>query len=153
MTTGWRSAVALVALAGCTATRPAMPAGAVVLPGDAATRLARQCSRASPAGFEATWQPATADIAALEKALPEALATDDRSGWRAASGDWRRQYVGLVRQGVRTIYGNFIPATAAERGGWRDRPAIICDGGPGFFGVEYDPAAKRFVSIAHNGPY
>lgn len=153
----WRPDAALLALAlaGCAATArdAAMPPGAAVLAGDKAADLTRQCSRRSPAPSDATWQPAAADIAALEAALPGALERDDRSGWTKAPGDWRRQYVGLARNGVRTIYGNFIPATVAEHGDWRTMPSMVCDGGPRFFGVEYDVAARRFVGIDYNGSY
>jgi hypothetical protein len=35
---------------------------------------------------------------------------------------------------------------------WRRAPMVVCDGGPNFWGVEYDVAAKRFQNVGFNGP-
>ena len=34
---------------------------------------------------------------------------------------------------------------------WRREPVIVCDGGPSFFGVEYDVERGQFTHIAYNG--
>lgn len=135
----------------------ALPADAVILNGSAVATMLRQCSRAAPAAGEDTWQPTAADIAALEAALPAALAARQRPELTGASQGWYRQYGGIVRGGRRFIYGNFIPHPPAtdpvrpDADRWRSDVAIICDGGPAFFGVEYDLAAGRFTQIAFNG--
>ena len=58
----------------------------------------------------------------------------------------------MIRDGRRFIYGNFFPI---EEGigqfDWRTKPTRICDGGPVFFGVEFDVAAQRFTRIDFNG--
>ena len=112
----------------------------------------------SPANGEATWQPGAADIAALEAALPAALAAQKPTGapdWSRAPQGWRRQYVGLVRGGRRFLYGNFYPRSADEYrqdpDQWRREPVMVCDGGPAFFGVEYDVEAGRFTHFGFNG--
>jgi hypothetical protein len=65
---------------------------------------------------------------------------------------WRRQYIGLIRSGQRFIYGNFFPERDwDEFRDWRTQPVTVCDGGPGFFGVEYDVSARRFTQFAYNG--
>lgn len=147
-----------VALAACTPAGAALPADAAILPGAMARTLLGQCSRATPALGESTWQPGETDILALEAALPAALrAQPPRSGGselaRAPEG-WRRQYVGIVRGGRRFVYGSFFPTEATrhgEPGRWRREPMIVCDGGPAFFGVEYDVDAGRIVHLAYNG--
>lgn len=139
-------------------TGPAMlPEDAVVLPESAIETVIRQCSRGAPAAGEASWQPGADQIAALEAALPAALvastARDDQD-WSRFPGDWRRQYVGLVRGGRRYVYGNFFPRRLSDDigpGRWRTDPVLVCDGGPAFFGVEYDVEAGRITRLDFNG--
>ena len=38
-------------------------------------------------------------------------------------------------------------------GRWRHDVVMICDGGPTFFGVEYDIPARRFTQFAFNGGF
>ena len=157
-------------------TQPAaLPADAAVLPGSAVGQMLRQCSRSAPAPGETTWQPSAEDIASLEAVLPAALAASDLSRvearlradphvgppsaddppWATAPQGWRRQYVGIVRGGRRFIYGNFVPRRPPDQElgieGWRTEPRMVCDGGPVFFGVEWDVEARRFTHIAFNG--
>ena len=109
--------------------------------------------------------PAAQDILALETGLAAALQArrEIRSprdpgdpDWARAPQGWRRQYVGIVRNGRRFIYGNFLPKQFGEEltlgeSQWRTEPIPVCDGGPSFFGVEYDVEAGRFDQIAFNG--
>ena len=50
-----------------------------------------------------------------------------------------------IRGGRRFLYGNFYPRSADEVSPdpdqWRREPVMVCDGGPAFFGVEYDVEA------------
>jgi hypothetical protein len=165
---------AALALAGCGAgaqEQELLPADAAVLPGSAVGQMLHQCSRSAPAPGETTWQPSANDIASLEVALPAALAASDLAriearlradpnlgspnagdpAWATAPQGWHRQYVGLVRGGRRFVYGNFFPRDDARPYDWRAQPVLICDGGPVFFGVEYDVEARRFTHIAFNG--
>lgn len=138
-------------------TEAALPAGAVVLPAAAIPTILRQCSRQAPQPGEGGWQPGAADIAALETAVAAALrerriANDP--DWSRFPQDWRRQYVGITRGGRRFVYGNAFPGDAGNAGDpdqWRREPAIVCDGGPAFFGVEYDVEARRITQLAFNG--
>jgi len=147
-----------LAIAACSPAGAALPADAAILPGSMARSLLGQCSRATPPLGESTWQPGEADILALEAALPAALrAQPPRSGAsdlaRAPQG-WRRQYVGIVRGGRRFVYGSFFPADSARHGApdqWRRETLIVCDGGPAFFGVEYDVEGRRVTHLAYNG--
>ena len=90
----------------------------------------------------------------LEAALPAALAADAEGGElvdRRPPTGWRRQYIGIVRNGERFIYGNFYPVGSGVAAGRLTQPLIICDGGPAFFGVEYDLKAGRISHLAFNG--
>jgi hypothetical protein len=129
-----------------------LPDGAVVLPATLRAQLLGQCSRGAPSPGEAGWQPGAADIAALEAALPAALAADPHHSayFSRAPVGWRRQYVGIVRHGQRFIYGNFF-MRGLGGGTWEREPVIVCDGGTSFFGVDYDAEAGRIVGLAFNG--
>ena len=104
----------------------------------------------------ATGSPGRSDIARLEAALPAALAAERRpADWSGFPEGWRRQYIGLVRGGRRFVYGNFYPLEVDRHAGnpdrWRSEPVMVCDGGPVFFGVEYDVEANRVTHLAFNG--
>jgi hypothetical protein len=83
---------------------------------------------------------------------------------RRAQLDYRpssfvRQYAGFVIAGRRVIYVNALPKISVENPNlppvfqedWRHVADIVCDGGIAFFGVEYDPATRRFDHFAFNG--
>ncbi len=131
------------------------PADAVILPSSAVAELLSQCSRDAPEAGREIWTPSWADIAALEAALPAALAASrlgrDLREPTPPEG-WRRQYVGYVRGGRRFVYGNFYPS-GDDLPAWRTEPIIVCDGGSAFFGVEYDVRAREIVRVDFNGPY
>lgn len=136
----------------------ALPANVAVLPATAIPTILQQCSRQAPTAGEGDWQPTAADIAALETAVTAALRerriTNDPD-WSRFPQDWRRQYVGITRGGRRFVYGNAYPAEAgrhaSDPGQWRREPVIVCDGGPAFFGVEYDVEAGRITRLGFNG--
>jgi hypothetical protein len=137
---------------GSTAGTSVLPREVAVLSGAEVAGMLSQCSRGTPPGGEGSWQPGSQDIAALERALPNALAARHADIARRFAHDWYRQYVGIVRGGRRTIYGNYFPAGIADRSGrWRSEPVIVCDGGDAFFGVEFDPATRQFTHLAFNG--
>ncbi|WP_106640247.1 hypothetical protein [Allosphingosinicella vermicomposti] len=125
--------------------------GRVILPASAAAAMLNQCSRPAPDAGEATWQPSQNNIDRLEAILPEALAVapEMRGTGTPNLKKWERQYVGLVRDGRRFLYGNFFPAQPQDS--WRNAPMIVCDGGADFFGVEFDIGAGRISHIAFNG--
>lgn len=165
------AAVALPLCAGCTVagSTEALPEGAYVLSGKQAESLLQQCSRGTPAKGEATFRPDNADIAALEAALAGAVANREsyapNIGARAVPmpgqpdfsrvpQGWKRQYAGLVRGGRRYIYGNYFPdADFADdaRPSPADTAVVVCDGGPAFFGAEWDVEARKFTHLAFNG--
>ena len=135
----------------------ALSPNAIIFDGGQIPAMLRQCSRSTPAAGEGSWHPSPSHIAALETALPAALAAYGQHGadFARAPEGWYRQYVGIVRGGRRLIYGNFLPSWIVEYdaagGRWRREPVGVCDGGPGFFGAEYDVEAGRFTDFAFNG--
>ena len=149
--------LSLVLLLGaCAGGGAAAPNGRVAtLPEGAAAGLLRQCSRSAPPMGESTWHPTAQDVALLERQLPAALAAAPEARGEDFSGlllRWRRQYVGLVRGGRRFVYGNFLPGGPGDgEARWRTEPTIVCDGGPQFFGVEFDQASGRITHLAFNG--
>jgi hypothetical protein len=132
--------------------------GYAVLPPDKASALLHQCSRSTVKPGESGWMPRARDIARLEARLPAALAQEvagwdaaARAGLKNAPTGWYRQYVGIVRGGKRFIYGNFLPVGRDDWGHWRVEPMIVCDGGPAFFGTEYDVEKDEISDLAFNG--
>ena len=162
--------LAVPALAGCVQPLPPdahspWPAEThTVLSGEAATRLSRQCSRASPGPIDGVWMPTDAQITELEIALRSLLAQRlEAAGLRSSPNDYYRQYAGFVIGGRPIIYVNGLDYTliSEERDArrairtpgysWRTHSVDICDGGPITFGVEYDTTTRTFANFAFNG--
>ena len=100
-----------------------------------------------------------ADLAGFLQTVSDTLTLYPGMG-PPALGAYRRQYAGLeLVTGERIIYVNaFEPGELhewAELGrdssAWRREPLIVCDGWRGFWGVEYDPASRRFRRFSFNG--
>lgn len=158
---GWSSA--MLVLSNCNNTGD-LPEGVEIVAGAHAQQMLNQCSRAAPEEGENTWQPTAADVrefeAQLSAELPHQLS---KVGWLLASekekldefpvGFWR-EYVGIVRQNRRYIYGNFgpVPDAPAPWSASMEGPTDICDGGPVYFGAEYDTGSKTITHWAFNGP-
>jgi hypothetical protein len=131
------------------------PESGVVLGREDAVAVLHQCSRRTPAATAAGfWSASPAQVAALEAGLTPLLRTKlagDRE-WQTFRREhlsyYHRQYAGLTVAGRRIIYvsGSLLLDTI----GWR-RPAIVCDGGINYFGVEYDPATGDFRNFVFNG--
>lgn len=134
-----------------------IPADAVVLSVNNVPLMLEQCSRSSevdPVGY----LPTATEILALEAALPGALeaAMAGRESWQQFSAGrplqgWRRQYVGVIRDGRRFVCGNYFPERSAYDDTWTHIPLIVMDGGADYFGVEYDVAAQSITNLRFNG--
>jgi len=147
----WRQLLGVAAAAlpiACHAADP-YPKGVYVLDARAIPTILGQCSRAVPTAGEAAWTSSAADIAAFERALPAALVkARPKENWAAFPEAWDREYVGIVRQGKRFVYGNFL---VRDPHIGINRPAIVCDGGPPFFGAEWDVQSRTISHLAFNG--
>jgi hypothetical protein len=139
-------------------------ADGAVLSANAAKGLLHQCSRGTPQHVTGTWTPTSQDIHDLETRLPAALAVEaqKRGPRHEQRTTFRRQYAGLVMGSRRIIYVNAFPpdagdpakdgTPAARNFDWHREPVVVCDGGPAFFGGEYDPDKKAFAHFEFNGP-
>jgi hypothetical protein len=129
---------------------------AVILAPEQAPRLMKPCSRPGPDKVSGFWMPAASDVALMEKELPAFM---KKSGFKHPVSDYCRQYVGVIANGRKIIYINAVPVSDAEdkevdpedRMQWKKEPAIVCDGGPEFWGVEFDLVAKEFLHFEGNG--
>ncbi len=128
--------------------------------------LLSQCSRSAPHSVSSYWLPQRSQIDELEARLPGAL--DEAFSRRSAreSSDpsgTLRQYAGLMLGERKIIYVNGIAKVLVEDEmrsakqlgrpirDWRTSAWGVCDGGPAFFGVEYDPLTRTFANFAFNG--
>ncbi|MDR3159703.1 MAG: hypothetical protein LBU11_12040 [Zoogloeaceae bacterium] len=123
-----------------------------ILPASAGAALLRQCSRATPTNVSGFWEPALAQIEELETRLTAYLAARVKSGEAVPPGSiaYHRQYVGIISDGARRIYGNFYPGEdfLLEEA---MTPISVCDGGPAFWGIAYDIETKTFIRPDFNG--
>jgi len=128
---------------------------------DAGFRLPA-CSRPTAGPVEGGWDPGNFEIAAMEAALSKQLkslagkdgydenGTDpDPLTYDPADTRWQREYFGIMRGGHYILYGNYLPAGIVVNE--KHLPTEVCDGGPVFFGVEYDLTDRRITHIAFNG--
>jgi hypothetical protein len=140
------------------------PSDGAILPADESKGLLHQCSRGAPQQVAGTWTPSGAQIRALESRLSAALAMEARQRGPRYSQPaiFRRQYAGVLIGGRRIVYVNAFPYEVGEPAGsgtpaarkfdWHRDPVVVCDGGPAFFGVEYDPEKQVFLHFEFNGP-
>ncbi len=131
------------------------PKDGAVLPTHVAKELLNQCSRGAPKDITGIWVPSAKQVRELESRLPaalEAVALQRGTGY-GQPADFRRQYAGYVSGARKIIYVNAFPRGAAgvRDFDWRRQVMQVCDGGPSFFGVEYDPRKKTFSHFEFNG--
>ena len=113
-----------------------------VLRGAQASKILDQCSRSVPKKGNSTWVPNIDQIKTMEAALlPILRSRQPDVNWTDFSDDWGRRYVGIVREGRHYIYGDYSPHGLGP----------VCDGGPAFFGAEWDVEANKFTHLAFNG--
>lgn len=113
-----------------------------VLRGGEISSVLEQCSRSTPEKGSSTWFPSIDQIKIMEKALlPVLRSRQPNVNWTNFSDDWGRRYIGIVRGRHHYIYGDYAPHGLGP----------VCDGGPAFFGAEWDVEASKFTHIAFNG--
>jgi hypothetical protein len=109
------------------------------------------------------WTPSLPDVLALEKRLPDYLRRtlcDDPPvgpqfcGWGRFPlwmkvPTYKRQYVGVVRDGRRVIFANFFCEVFNKK--WRSEPVFVLDGGDCFVQVNYDVKSGLFSDLMVNG--
>jgi len=124
-----------------------------VLPPSEAQAVNRLCSRTGPGRVDGGWAPEASDVATLEAQLGDVAKVESSGGVRATISNpfgSYRQYVGIVVGGKRLIYVNaFAPDLVPKD--WKTRLVNVCDGGPAFWGVIFDPMAGKFFDLKTNG--
>jgi len=132
-----------------------------------ARELGQQCSRLSATGYWTPIAPSKNEIKRLEAALPRFMASHKTKRWSGRFGDFHYQYGALVRGKKRLIYVNALADESVllpgrtENGNvfnpdprqvWRRGAEVVCDGGPNYWGAEFDVAGGRFQNLSFNGP-
>jgi hypothetical protein len=127
-----------------------------VLTGAEGLKLANQCSRVGVDGVISTWVPSPTEISLLKLELSKYLRiTQPRTYARLSKCYF--QFVGFNLKGKRIIYVNSFDEfmtkepMSGSNNSWRNRGISVCDGGPSFWGVEFDPISKTFSNIGFNG--
>ncbi len=125
-----------------------VPDQSVILPSSEAQSVSRLCSRQGPEHLGGGWLPSTEDIAKLERQLGDVSRMAPMSISKPFS--YRRQYVGIIIDGKRLIYVNAFPSEMNDAH-WKTRFVSVCDGGPSFWGVIFDPSTGKFSELHGNG--
>lgn len=120
------------------------------------------CSRSTAGPVEGGWDPSDADIIDMESALALTLQSlanlpiytkgtenPDPLSYVVNDPRWQREAIGIVRNGRFIVYGNYLPADVTINPA--HLPTGVCDGGPAFFGVEFDIATGTITHLAFNG--
>jgi hypothetical protein len=125
----------------------------VILPAEQAAELWHGATGSPPQG---AWTPEEADVRKLEAGLQAYVqsAAPQRSPqlWQKLDG-YKRQYAGVLLDGRRVIYVNFVcNAVVAEgRMDWQRQPILVEDGGDCFFQLRYDAELDAYTDLSVNG--
>jgi|SRR5579872_2789356 len=168
----------LLGALGCSASQaarvPAVPPAPmalkpwVVMTAEQAPGVLGQCSRPAPEETDGPfWTPSPAQIEILEGGLAAYLRQQGYAKQAGGLADYARQYVGFVHSGRKLIYLNALlaagvadlPPCRPDTGwgeacgpeGWRHTAIMVCDGGDGYWGLEYDPETKTYSQLGFNG--
>ena len=126
--------------------------GRFVFPVPSGPKLLKQCSRDAPQNIKEFWQPSSAQVEELEKKLVGFLSEREKSHLRVPPDKafYHRQYIGIVLDGVRLIYGNFYRGGKAPVKAEAVIAAVVCDGGPTHWGIIYNTATSKFEEPKFN---
>jgi hypothetical protein len=152
--------VCVMTVAGASLAQPAQPvqvqlpsSGLFILPVSAGQSVLRQCSRSSPSNVSQFWSPSLEQIQRLESALSTYIRLGDGpKPVIANSVQYHRQYVGIIVNGRRLIYGNFYPTSVSDYFDEKSTPVVVCDGGASFWGIVFEPESSKFLDLQVNGP-
>ena len=113
----------------------------------------KPCSRRGPEEVASFWTPTESQLDELEAKLIVFLKSReaDESGYSTPpSTSYHRQYLGFIKNGRRYIYGNFYSGWGKMTQAARDKPVRVCDGGPAFWGIVFDPESGEFSDLVVN---
>ena len=153
---------ALLLMAGCSSAPPLqlLSDSSVILPKDSGWSAARQCSRKNP-DINGVWVPSPNEIAQLEVELSRLIGRKSKQccfeGMTLSADVLRasfRQYSGILVDSTRYIYISALPSARIEpqhKYIYLAEAYEICDGGPAYWGVLYNPERRRFKELSFNG--
>jgi hypothetical protein len=102
------------------------------------------------------WSPTKADIRALEDSLPvylqenqSAFYMTDVPIWEQLDG-YNRQYVGLIIDGKKIIYANYLCKNKVETE-WKEQFIFTADGGACYFNFKFNSSTGIFFDLQVNG--
>ena len=99
-----------------------------------------------------TWTPGKSEIIKLEAGiksyLKKAAAKRSPNLWSKLA-KYKRQYIGIVRNGRKVIFSNFFCQSFDID--WKLTPVAVDDGGDCFFTVLYDSTSATFSALQING--
>jgi hypothetical protein len=98
------------------------------------------------------WTPNKDDVLKLEEKieayLKKAAAKRSPNLWSKLA-QYKRQYIGIMRNNRRVIYANFFCDSFDKD--WKTKPVMVDDGGDCFFRVIYEPVSAAFSDLQING--
>jgi hypothetical protein len=99
-----------------------------------------------------SWTPGKDDVLKLEEKiesyLKKAAAKMSPNLWTKLA-DYKRQYIGIMRNGRRVIFANFF--CDAFQADWKSSLVAVEDGGDCFFNILYNPGSAAFSDLRING--
>lgn len=126
----------------------------------------RLCSRQTPPGVERIWTPSADQVRAIDERLAGYLRAGPDCAPSSPLSEYYRRYSGFVRAGRELVYVDAIDRhefelednrryDGAEKGEtplekWQSGDFRMCDGGDGFWGVEYDVGSGSFLNLRIN---
>jgi hypothetical protein len=121
----------------------------VIVPRERAVEFMKGFSGVEEKG---AWTPGKDEVlkleGKLESYLKKAAAKRSPNLWSKLAA-YKRQYVGITRNGRRVIFANFF--CNAFDVDWKTKPVSVSDGGDCYFTVLYDPGPAAFSDLQING--
>lgn len=101
------------------------------------------------------WTPTEQEILEAEEKLPQYITENmpERSEPITDLNEYKRQYVGITKNGERKIFINAIcKAHWSQRNDWRSEILFVLGGGNCFFHAMYDPEMQELSNFSVNAP-
>ena len=122
-----------------------------ILPTSISPQLLKQCSRDTPKA-DSFWLPERSQIIQLERHIIDFI--NLRKGKSLSTPIFQaydRQYIGIIQNGEKLIYGNFFPSKYSKTFHRLAEIIDVCDGFGSFWGVIYNPNTQQFSELRING--
>ena len=122
-----------------------------ILPINVAPHLLEQCSRETPTS-DSFWLPEQSQIIQLEGLLAQFINHKKENAYNTPIPQaYDRQFIGIVQNGEKLIYGNFFPSRHSKKPHKLSEIIDLCDGFGTFWGVIYNPSTQQFSQLKING--